>query len=90
MKTYLFDFDGTLVDSMPSYTAAMLRILDEEGISYGPDIIKIITPLGLNGTAGTSWHSRVFYRLGRKPDKRGSYDENAAICIRCLLLPYSG
>lgn len=51
MKTYLFDFDGTLVDSMPAYTAAMLRILDEEGISYGPDIIKIITPLGLHGTA---------------------------------------
>lgn len=51
MKTYLFDFDGTLVDSMPAYTAAMLRILDEEGISYGQDIIKIITPLGLNGTA---------------------------------------
>ena len=51
MKTYLFDFDGTLVDSMPSYCAAMLRILDEDGVFYGPDIIKIITPLGLNGTA---------------------------------------
>jgi HAD superfamily hydrolase (TIGR01509 family) len=51
MKTYLFDFDGTLVDSMPSYCAAMLRILDDDGISYGPDIIKIITPLGMHGTA---------------------------------------
>ena len=51
MKTYLFDFDGTLVDSMPSYCRAMLQILDENGISYGPDIIKIITPLGMNGTA---------------------------------------
>lgn len=51
MKTYLFDFDGTLVDSMPSYCSAMLQILDENGIAYGPDIIKIITPLGMNGTA---------------------------------------
>ena len=48
---YLFDFDGTLVDSMPTFVSAMLRILDENGIKYGQDIIKIITPLGLNGVA---------------------------------------
>ena len=51
MYTYLFDFDGTLVDSMPTYVSAMLRILDENHITYGDDIVKIITPLGLNGTA---------------------------------------
>lgn len=51
MNTYLFDFDGTLVDSMPTYSALMLRILDEHGVKYGDDIIKIITPLGYNGTA---------------------------------------
>jgi HAD superfamily hydrolase (TIGR01509 family) len=50
-KTYLFDFDGTLVDSMPSYIAVMLRILDENNVAYGKDIIKIITPLGYLGTA---------------------------------------
>ena len=49
--SYLFDFDGTLVDSMPSYISAMLRILDENNITYGDDIIKIITPLGYAGTA---------------------------------------
>jgi HAD superfamily hydrolase (TIGR01509 family) len=49
--TYLFDFDGTLVDSMPTYVAVMLRILDEAGIAYGSDLIKIITPLGYLGTA---------------------------------------
>ena len=27
--TYLFDFDGTLVDSMPTFVSCMLRILDE-------------------------------------------------------------
>ena len=52
MKTaYLFDFDGTLVDSMPTFVSAMLRILDENHISYDDSIIKIITPLGLSGTA---------------------------------------
>ena len=50
-KTYLFDFDGTLVDSMPTYVSVMLRILDERGIKYGDDIVKIITPLGYRGTA---------------------------------------
>lgn len=58
MKTYLFDFDGTLVDSMPTYIAAMLRILDENNIPYGEDIIKVITPLGVLGTA------RYFVQLG--------------------------
>jgi HAD superfamily hydrolase (TIGR01509 family) len=50
-KAYLFDFDGTLVDSMPTFVSAMLRILDENHIPYDNGIIKIITPLGLNGTA---------------------------------------
>lgn len=50
-KTYLFDFDGTLVNSMPTFVKVMLRILNENNISYGDDIIKIITPLGLKGTA---------------------------------------
>ena len=51
MKAYLFDFDGTLVDSMPTFISAMLRILNENNISYSNDIIKIITPLGFAGTA---------------------------------------
>lgn len=51
MKTYLFDFDGTLVDSMPTYSGLMLRILDENNIKYGDDILKIITPLGFIDTA---------------------------------------
>lgn len=50
-KTYLFDFDGTLVNSMPYYARAMLSVLDDEGIKYGEDMIKIITPLGYLGTA---------------------------------------
>ena len=57
-NTYLFDFDGTLVDSMPTYVSAMLRILDENYIQYGDDIVKIITPLGLGGAAD------YFFTLG--------------------------
>ena len=50
-NTYLFDFDGTLVNSMPSFISVMLRILDENQIQYENDIVKIITPLGYKGTA---------------------------------------
>ncbi|MBQ3084024.1 MAG: HAD family phosphatase [Clostridia bacterium] len=51
MKYYLFDFDGTLVDSMPVYIGAMLRILDENQVAYGEDVVRIMTPLGINGAA---------------------------------------
>ncbi len=50
-NTYLFDFDGTLVDSMQSFISVMLRILEENHIKYEDDIVKIITPLGYAGTA---------------------------------------
>ena len=50
-KIYVFDLDGTLVDSMSRYAAGMVAILDEAGISYGNDLIKIITPLGYTKTA---------------------------------------
>ncbi|MBE6700925.1 MAG: HAD family hydrolase [Ruminococcaceae bacterium] len=59
-KTYLFDFDGTLVDSMPSFVSVMLGILDENKIEYTSDIVKIITPLGYLGSA------RYFRELGVK------------------------
>ena len=51
MKTYLFDFDGTLVDSMPSFISGVLKMLDKHSIKYSDDIIKTITPLGFLGTA---------------------------------------
>lgn len=64
IKAYLFDFDGTLVDSMPTYVSAMLRILDENNISYSDDIVKTITPLGLKGTAD------YYIKMGlRMPEK---------------------
>lgn len=58
MKTYLFDFDGTLVDSMPDFVGVMLRILDEHNIKYEKSIVKVITPLGYVGTA-KYFHERM-------------------------------
>ena len=49
--TYLFDFDGTLVDSMPRWSENMLRIAKECGAAYPENFIKIVTPLGNNGVA---------------------------------------
>lgn len=50
-KAYLFDFDGTLVDSMPCWSAKMINILEKNRIAYPEDIIRQITPLGDLGTA---------------------------------------
>ena len=66
--TYLFDFDGTLVDSMPAFTKVMLKILDENNIKYSSDIIKTITPLGYYGT------SEYFISLGVKNSPEGLVD----------------
>ncbi len=48
-NTLIFDFDGTLVDSMPYWSRAQLRLLQEEGIAYPKDIIARVTPLGNTG-----------------------------------------
>ena len=39
---YLFDFDGTLVDSMPTFVSVMLRILDEYGIAHDENTVRIV------------------------------------------------
>ncbi len=71
MKTYLFDFDGTLVDSMPAFSKTMLGILDRNGILYGPDLIRNITPLGVVESA------RYFIGLGVKKSERELIEEMA-------------
>ena len=48
---YVFDLDGTLVDSMTPAVAIVLSFLDEHGVVYAPDIVKILTPLGFKGIA---------------------------------------
>lgn len=46
----IFDFDGTLVDSMPAWAGGILQILDDNGVSYPDNIVEIITPLGNAGS----------------------------------------
>lgn len=48
---YIFDMDGTLIDSMPAYCGAMKRFLEKHNIDHPNDIMKIITPLGIAGAA---------------------------------------
>ena len=50
-KIYVFDLDGTLVDSMPYFERGMLSVADDEGLEYNEETIKIITPLGYLGSA---------------------------------------
>ena len=51
MKTFLFDLDGTLVDSMPTLSKITLRVLDDYGIPYDTDIMQTFIPIGYEGTA---------------------------------------
>ena len=51
IKTYLFDFDGTLVNSVPTFASTVVGVLEDNNIPYPDDIVKTITPLGLEGTA---------------------------------------
>lgn len=50
-SVYIFDFDGTLVDSMPYWSEKMLNILRTTGTPYPDDVIRYITTLGDAGTA---------------------------------------
>ncbi len=50
-KNYLFDFDGTLGDSMEVFGNCFLKLLSEKQIPYPANIVNIVTPLGYEGAA---------------------------------------
>lgn len=50
-KILVFDLDGTLINSMPYFSAAMRSILDDKNIPYGEDLVDIVTPLGYRKSA---------------------------------------
>ncbi|GEM_PF-1895253 len=50
-KAFVFDFDGTLVDSMPYFVDVFKEFAIEHGVQPPEDFVKIITPLGYAGTA---------------------------------------
>ena len=59
-NTYIFDFDGVIVDSMPTWEKIMVEILDEYNVKYPDNIVEIITPLGMQRTG------EYFVSLGMK------------------------
>ena len=79
MQTYLFDFDGTLVDSMPIYAEMMLNILREHHVPHEESVIKIITPLGYRGAA------RHFISMGLDQDE----DALVALMLERAVKAYS-
>ncbi len=50
-KHLIFDFDGTLVDSMKQWGGKMLSVLNRNSIDYPDNIVEILTPLGDIGSA---------------------------------------
>ncbi len=48
---YIFDFDGTLVDSMPFVAMGVKSFLKSRGVNYPENIMEIVTPLGYPGSA---------------------------------------
>ena len=42
---YIFDLDGTLIDSMPVWADRIYHLLDENHIAYPADIIRIVAPM---------------------------------------------
>jgi len=46
---YIFDFDGTLIDSMPIHEAKILHLFHLSGIEPPPNLINVLTPLGDKG-----------------------------------------
>ena len=65
MKAYVFDFDGTLVDSMDVAIDALLGFLRENKVEYPDNIVSIMLPLGYKGIA-TYFHKE--YGLGQNDD----------------------
>ncbi|MBQ2714955.1 MAG: HAD family phosphatase [Clostridia bacterium] len=46
IEAYIFDFDGTLADSMPTWSEGMMQAIKKSGVEYPENIIEILTPLG--------------------------------------------
>lgn len=78
--TYIFDFDGTLVNSMDLAVGVLLGILDSRSISYPNDIVKTIVPFGFRGVA--DYYIKNF-------SLKESSEEIYAEIIRRLVYEYS-
>ncbi len=77
MKKLVFDFDGTLVDSMPAFSNTMLTVLRNNNVKYPDNVIEIITPLGYHGT--TKYFTE---ELGMRKSVDKVFSEIAELAIR--------
>lgn len=50
-RVWLFDLDGTLIDSMPTVAEILLQFSHEYGLSCDDEIVDMITPMGYMGVA---------------------------------------
>ncbi|MBQ9070958.1 MAG: HAD hydrolase-like protein [Clostridia bacterium] len=48
---YVFDLDGTLINSMPACRSAIQAMTAEDGVSYSEQLLKEIIPLGFAGAS---------------------------------------
>ena len=60
MNTYIFDFDGTLIDAMP-WLVKMLEEAQKMGAKSLRDIDSVIN----QETIGESWHIVLLFFFGR-------------------------
>ncbi len=77
MKKLVFDFDGTLVDSMPAFSDTMLTVLKNNNVEYPDNVIEIITPLGYHGTT-----KYFIEELGMQKSVDKVFSEIAELAIR--------
>lgn len=79
-KVYIFDLDGTLVDSMSCFAKAITDFLDSIGAEYPDNIVEIITPMGYQqGAAYFKEHLGVNLEINAMAD---AMQENAYIEYR--------
>ena len=50
-RAYIFDMDGTLVDSVYALDVGTKKFLDSHGVKYPHNLVEIITPLGYDGAS---------------------------------------
>lgn len=88
LKAALFDFDGTLMDSMPAWAGKMLHLLESHGVPCPPGLIRSITPLGDAGAA-EYFRRELGFSLPRAQYLR-ELDDYALPRYRDTILPKAG